>query len=60
MRDFVPFTDFHELTLENMKIACERHYRLPRISCDVLVSFGVSSCTGIEQMKGKKVFLVRC
>ena len=31
-RDFVPFTDFYELSLENIKIACERHYRLPRNS----------------------------
>ena len=58
-RNFVLFTDFYELSLENMKIACERHYRLPRNSCDVWVSFRGPSYTRIEQIKGKKGFLVR-
>ena len=58
-RDFAPFPDFYELSLENIKITCERHYRLPRNSCDVLVSDRGPSCTHIEQIKGKKVFLVR-
>ena len=58
-RDFVPFTDFYELSLENIKKACERHYRLPRNSCDVLVSDRGPSCTRFEQIKGKEVFLVR-
>ena len=58
-RGFVSFIDFYELSLENINIACERHYRLPRNSCDVLVSDRRPSCTRIEQIKGKKVFLVR-
>ena len=58
-RDFVLFTEFYELSLENIKKACGRHYRLPRNSCDVLVSDRGPSCTRFEQIKGKKVFLVR-
>ena len=38
---------------------CERHYRLPRNLCDVLVNDRSPSCTRIEQIKEKKVFLVR-
>ena len=38
---------------------CQRHYRLPRNSCDVLVNDRSPSCTRIEQIKEKKVFLVR-
>ena len=37
-RVFVPFTDFYRLSLKNIKIACERHYRLAKSSCVVLVS----------------------
>ena len=58
-RDFVLFTEFYELSLENIKKACGRHCRLPRNSCDVLVSDRGPSCTRFEQIKGKKVFLVR-
>ena len=57
-RDFVPFTDFYKLSLENMKIACERHYRLPGNSCDVSRSDRGPSCTRFEQIKGKNVFRV--
>ena len=53
-RDFVLFTEFYELSLENIKKACGRHYRLPRNSCDVLVSDRGPSCTRFEQIKGKK------
>ena len=59
MRDFVPYTDFCKLSLENIKIACKRHCRLPRNLCNVLVSDKGPSCSCIELMKGKKVFLVR-
>ena len=38
MRDFVPYTDFCKLSLENIKIACKRHCRLPKNLCNVLVS----------------------
>ena len=48
-RDFVPFTDFYEVSLENVKIACERHYRLCRNSCDVLVSDRGASCSRFER-----------
>ena len=58
-RDFVPFTDFYKLSLENIKKTCERYYRLPRNSCDVFVSDRGPSGIRFEQIKWKKVFLVR-
>ena len=58
-RDFVPFADFDELTLENIKTACERFYQAPPGSCDVLASDRGPSCTDIEQVKNKKFYLVR-
>ena len=36
-REFVPFA-FSELTIENIKKACEDHFHKPRGSCDVLAS----------------------
>ena len=58
-RDFVPFTEFTELSLENIKNACEKYYRAPDHSCDVLASDRGPSCTRVEQLKGKKVFFIR-
>ena len=58
-RDFVPFTGFYELSLENRKIVLERYYHLPKNSCDVFVSGKGPSCTRFEEIKGKKLFLVR-
>ena len=56
---FVLFTYFYEPSLENIKIACKIHQRLPRNLCDDLVNDrDRPSYTCIEQ-QGKKVFLVR-
>ena len=57
-RDFVPF-DYEELSIENVKEACERFYKAPRGSCDLLASDRGPSCSNLEQIKGKKVYLVR-
>ena len=35
-RDFVDFSSFDSLTLENIKGACEQFYQAPNGSCDVL------------------------
>ena len=58
-REFVPFSKHFELTIKNIKQACEQHYNAPRNSCDILVSDRGPSCTKIDQIKGRKVYLVR-
>lgn len=58
-REFVSFQGFYELSLENIKSACENHYHQGKGSCDVLVGDRGPSCTRIDQIKGKKVYLVR-
>ena len=58
-RDFAPLTDVYELFLENIKIACERHYRLPKNSRAVLVSDRGPYYTRINPIKGNNVSLVR-
>ena len=57
-RDFVPF-NFEELTLDNIKMACQTYYKAPMGSCDVLASDRGPSCTRIEQLKGKKIYYIR-
>ena len=58
-RDFVPFEDYEELNLENIKEACERFYNAPAGSCDILASDRGPSCSKFEQIKGRKVFFIR-
>ena len=58
-RDFVPFGDYDDLTIENIKEACEKYYRAPEGSCDILASDRGPSCTKLEQIKGKKVYFIR-
>ena len=59
-RDFIPFAAFYdELNIENIKAACEEFYHESTNSCDILASDRGPSCTNMEQLKGKKVFLVR-
>ena len=59
IRDFIPFDDYGELTLNNIKEACEKFYKAPEGSCDILASDRGPSCTKLEQLKGKKVFFIR-
>ena len=58
-REFVPFSEFTCLSLENIKTACEEHYSMPTGTCDVLASNQGPSCTRFEQIKGKKIYLIR-
>ena len=54
-RDFVPFGEYDDLTIENIKEACKKYYQAPGGSCDILASDRGPSCTKLEQVKGKKV-----
>ena len=36
-RDFVNFSEFGEISIENVKEACEKHYEAPPGSCDILL-----------------------
>ena len=58
-RDFVDFSDYDEITIENLREACEKFYDAPRGSCDILLSDRGPSCFLDEQIEGKKVFFVR-
>ena len=57
-RDFVPFKDFEELNLENIKEACERFCNAPAGWCDLFASDRGPSCSKFEQIKGRKVFFI--
>ena len=58
-RDFVPFGDYDDLTIENIKEACEKFYQAPEGSCDILASDRGPSCSKLEQIKAKKVYFIR-
>ena len=53
-RDFVDFSDLHEISIENIKSACEKYYEMPKGSFDVLLSDMSPSCYLTEQIIGKK------
>ena len=57
-RDFVPFEDYEELNLENIKEACDRFYNAPAGSYDILASDRGPSFSQFEQIKGRKVFFI--
>ena len=57
-RDFVPFGDYDDLTIANIKEACKKYYQAPEGSCDTLASDRGPSCTKLEQIKGKKVYFI--
>ena len=58
-RDFVDFSGFTEITIENIKEACENHYGAPSGSCDILLGDRGLSCFSTEQIASKKVFFIR-
>ena len=58
-RDFVDFSAYTELSLENIKDACERYYEMPQGSCDVLLIDRGPSYFLTEQVAGKKFYYVR-
>ncbi len=49
----------NKLSIKNIKAACEEFYHELPNSCDILASDRGQSCTNMEQLKGKKVSLVR-
>ena len=58
-RDFVDFSDFEEISIDNIKLACEKFYEMPKGSCDVLLGDRGPSCYLTEQIVGKKVYFIR-
>ena len=58
-RDFVDFTAYSELSIENIKQACEKYYEMPAGSCDVLLGGKGSSCYLTEHLPGKKIYCIR-
>ena len=61
-REFVPFDESDEMTIGNIKSACERHF-LPRIGknlvCDILAGEQDPSCKSLSQIPDLKVVYVR-
>ena len=52
LREFVPF-DYKEVTLDNIKNACRRHFALivgEHVICDVLAGEQGPSCSSVQQI----------
>ena len=60
-REFVPFDQFEELTVDNIKETCEQHFTELKddLVCDVLAGEQGPSCRTIGQIPDQKVFHVR-
>ena len=58
-QDFVPFSEYDDLTIDNIKEACEKYCQALEGSCDILALDRGPSCTKLEQIKGKKVYFIR-
>ena len=59
-REFVSFEEFGELTIQNIKDACMKHFRInDGMTCDVLAGEQGPSCTSIRQLPSFKVIHVR-
>ena len=56
-REFVSFEEFRELTIENIKDACMKHYDITdgSISCNVLAGEQGPSCFSVKQIPSFKV-----
>ena len=61
-REFVPFTDYEDITLENIKHACEKHFS-PTVGksavCNVLAGQQGPSCSTSEQISDLKLIHIR-
>lgn len=57
-REFVFFV-FWEVTIENPKLACSKHFQEIDLVCDVLAGEWGPSCTSIKQLPDLKVIHVR-
>ena len=59
-REFVPFEQFDEISVCNIKKACMKHYGMPEtMSCDVLAGEQGPSCSSVKQLPTLKVIHVR-
>ena len=59
-REFVSFEEFGELTIQNIKDACMKHFRInDGMTCDVLAGEQGPSCTSVRQIPSFKVIHVR-
>ena len=56
-KEFEPFNDYEELTIDNIKDACEHFYHALLNPCDMLVSGRSPPCTKFEQTKKEKSLL---
>ena len=56
-RDFVPF-EYEEVTIDNIKKACQKHFKEHR-NCDVLASEQGPSCSRIDQLPSFKIIHIR-
>ena len=56
-RDFVPF-EYAEITIDNIKKACQKHFKEHR-DCDVLASEQGPSCSRIDQLPSLKIIHIR-
>ena len=60
-REFVSFEEFGELTIQNIKDACMKHFGINdgKMTCDVLAGEQGPSCTSVKQIPSFKVIHVR-
>ena len=61
-REFVPFEDDKDFSLENIKLACEEHFAPvvgTDVICDVLAGEQGPSCKGIEHIPDQKIVHIR-
>ncbi len=50
-REFVPFDPEEDLSLENIKLACEKHFKISGdLKCDILTGEQGPSCKTIDQV----------
>ena len=58
--EFVPFDEFNEISIENIKKACMKHYGMPdTMCCDMLAGEQGPSCSSMKQLLSLKVIHVR-
>lgn len=61
-REYVPFSDYDELTIQNIIKACQKHYKSsvePGMRADVLAGERGPSCSKVSQLSDTKTFFVR-
>ena len=58
-RDFVDFSGYDEISISNIKEACEKFYDQAPGTCDVFLGDRGPSCYLTEQVANRKVYFVR-